>query len=352
MFCPNCGRENKTGAKFCGGCGRTLGNPQQSKSSPPKEKPVKVIKKEKKNRGNVWLSVALCVVMVILVVCLVGLVARFIFPEEDVKETDEQVATDESTNEPTQVGETPWWEFPVDASYEETEEYCAQLEAQGDYLSAVRYLNNRLAEGEEDTRYLQMQSRYESMHVASVMDVVNAYTDRGQYQLALETLRDAEELYSCDTFLWAREDLEERLRVPLTACQKLEDTNSLGKEDDITKGSWRDSFGNTHDASLRFWVVDKENFHNTEYITYALDGRYTTLTGQIVASEQSGKNSHGVIMIYLDGDLVYTSQKIYYTTQPVEFEIDVTDAQQIRVVCTTESSEFNYTILEAGLSEY
>lgn len=354
MFCPKCGRENQQGVKFCGGCGTRLGQNQLDSSSVPEKAPVKPAKPakpakkaaKKKNYAKVWLSILLCLVLIILVGCLVWLAIRLVFPEEkkaEIQTTPESIAVPEET--------TPWWEFPANASYGETEEFCAQREAEGDYLSAVMYLNNRIAQGEQDTRYLQLQSRYESMHIASVMDIVNAYVGRGQYQLALDTLWDAEEAYPCDTFRWEREALEKRMYVPLTSCQKLEDTNSLGKVEDVVPGSWRDSHGTIHDASLRFWVVDREGWNNTEYITYALEGKYKTLTGQIVSSEKSEPSSHGVIMIYLDDKLVYTSQEIYYDTQPVELEINVTDAQQIRVVCTTESSEFNYTILEAGLSE-
>lgn len=42
MFCPQCGKENEAGARFCGHCGATIGEPVQAPPPAPEPKPAPV----------------------------------------------------------------------------------------------------------------------------------------------------------------------------------------------------------------------------------------------------------------------------------------------------------------------
>lgn len=138
--------------------------------------------------------------------------------------------------------------------------------------------------------------------------------------------------------------------APLTEQKILSSTNPADSDSDITVGDWTDVFGKEHDDALRFWVIKKEGYENTESVEYDIKNlSYTALKGSIVASKESQAKSSMCVNIYLDGRLAFTSQTITSKTPAEEFILNIDDASKLKIECTTETRYAGYCIVDAQL---
>lgn len=138
--------------------------------------------------------------------------------------------------------------------------------------------------------------------------------------------------------------------TPLTQCALLADTNAPDSTSDVCVGTWFDVHGNIYLDSIRFWVWDVYNMSATEYTIYQIDGKYATLNGTIVAESDSSPNAQFKIIVYLDGQLQYESQEIRADSQPSPISIDISNANTIRIECTTDTPYSGYCIFSASVS--
>lgn len=361
-FCGKCGTRLNEATGLCPNCDIGNAGNKRKKQRGCSGKSLGQKMKQFILRFIMWL-----LIMMILTIGAVSLLVYFelidipveseIMTELGIGKTKDQVdmplpdSGDISFETSHNVETTLSMEDPAEVAYLEAQAYCADLEKQGEYISILRYLDSLMNQGNEDIRYSDLRSYYEKKLVENVLETVEAYVESGQYKSAAIAIMDAQEVYACNEFEELLKDCRKHLSIPLASCRKVEDSNPAGKTKDVGIGYWKDVFGTTHADSARFWVVEKSGWQNTEYIVYELNGSYTTLAGEIVSGSSSDAGSYATILIYLDDVLTYTSPEITLTTQPVQFEIDVSGVKQIRVVCTTDSSAFNYCIVDAVLSE-
>ncbi len=115
---------------------------------------------------------------------------------------------------------------------------------------------------------------------------------------------------------------------------------------DIQIGQWKDPDGEIYQKAMKFWVIDRPGFANSEYIEYALDGEYTTLCGTIAPDADSGANAEMQIEIYLDGNCIYTSEKIGYDGF-APYMLDIRGGSQVRIRCVTDTNDWGYCIVTA-----
>lgn len=242
-------------------------------------------------------------------------------------------------------------EDPADVAYFEAEDYCAVLEKQEEYILILQYLDDLKERKTGDTRYTDLRAHYEKCLRNKTVATAESYMQSGEYKVAANEIINIREIYTSSELEELLEKCKKHLSIPLSVCNNVEDSNSGGNMKDVGVGHWKDVFGWTHADSLRFWVVKKTGWQNTEFVVYELDQSYTTLSGEIVSANGSDAGSCAAVLIYLDGVLAYTSPEISPKTQPVQFEIDVSGVKQIRVACTTDADEFNYCIVDAMLCE-
>lgn len=138
--------------------------------------------------------------------------------------------------------------------------------------------------------------------------------------------------------------------LPLSQCEFVDDSNGPGSTVDVCVGNWTDVFGNYYPNSHKFWVIDSPGWVDTEHITYRLGKQYDTLSGYIVAEQGNESNATTIINIYLDEKLAYTSSEVTNSTQPISFSISVSGANQIRIVCSTDTAAEGYCIFYASLT--
>ena len=138
------------------------------------------------------------------------------------------------------------------------------------------------------------------------------------------------------------------LGYDLTWCTVLGDSNGQSSKD-ICAGDWWDTYGNLYEDALRFWVADFGNWNEEEYIQYDLGGQFAQLELTIAPEENSESNTRGKILIYCGTELLYESDWVTDTTQPVYASVDVRGCQEIKIVCRTDSNDFHYCIVDAML---
>ena len=143
------------------------------------------------------------------------------------------------------------------------------------------------------------------------------------------------------------ETIGESLPMSLLSCTKVEDSNPAGRTVDVNPGTWTDCFGNVYENAINFWTSNRANMVNKEHIVYQLGGNYKTLSGVIVAEKGSLSGSGAEIRIYFDDVLVYVSSYIERSTWPVEFNLDVTGVQQVRIESCCDTTADSYCIVQA-----
>ena len=138
------------------------------------------------------------------------------------------------------------------------------------------------------------------------------------------------------------------LGYDLTWCTVLEDSNAQSNKD-ICTGDWWDTHGNLYEDALRFWVADFGNWNEEEYIRYDLGGRFAELELTIAPEENSEANTRGKIFVYCGTELLYESDWVTDTMQPVYASVDVRGCQEITILSQTDSKDFYYCVVDAML---
>lgn len=137
----------------------------------------------------------------------------------------------------------------------------------------------------------------------------------------------------------------------LASCKMLETSNESGSTTDVAIGDWKDSSGKKRNNSVRFWVTDKPGWSNTEYATFDISSGYERVSGIVAAEANSEENAEMYVRIYVDDIPKYTSGRITLHTPPERFEIDISGGERLTVECTTTSSSFGYSVVDANVSK-
>jgi len=129
--------------------------------------------------------------------------------------------------------------------------------------------------------------------------------------------------------------------------------NSFGT--DVILGRWKDSSGEYHEDSLRFWVRKKDGYKKLESVRYHLDDSHTEIFGTICGAAECDEGASMTVEIWIDGVIAYTSDPITRDSQ-FSFHVDFSDITQryewnsLIIQCFTESPANGYCIVEAWVN--
>lgn len=134
----------------------------------------------------------------------------------------------------------------------------------------------------------------------------------------------------------------------LTSMKMLSHSNNSSRSEDIVVGNWEDPVGAVYWNALRFWVAKQPGLTNSEYIEYALDGSYDTLSGSVVSWTDSDSEAVTRIEIWLDGELAFASGDIgYYDME--NYTVDISGASVLKMVCITDTPVHGYCVVSAAM---
>ena len=132
-------------------------------------------------------------------------------------------------------------------------------------------------------------------------------------------------------------------------CSVTSNSNEKNSNSDVALGTWIDKFGQTHSSALRFWIADFGTWSDTEWIEYDIDGQFQQL--DIKAMDEIGSTAGTTfrVMVYADGELIYTSNWIGSDVHSVQDTIDIQNCSRLRIECTTDSQAYCYCIVQGTL---
>lgn len=136
----------------------------------------------------------------------------------------------------------------------------------------------------------------------------------------------------------------------VTGLSKIRDTNDSSKVD-VKTGTWTDTAGNEYEDALKFWVVKRAGYSDTESIDYKLDGKYTRISGKISMSSLSDKNAKAYIRIYLDGRQIARYDELSTEDYGESFTLDITGGKTLRIECVGTTKAFAHCIVAANVYE-
>ena len=111
----------------------------------------------------------------------------------------------------------------------------------------------------------------------------------------------------------------------------------------VEKDSIKDFYGNIYETGLEIYGPIGNEEKDGRFGIYDNSAQYTRLKGKLIVTNSTSsetKNS-GIFKVYADGILIYT-QKMYQPDKPIDFDIDITGKQKIKLVFYGEKLENYY----------
>ena len=222
MFCVYCGQKIKEESSFCPYCGKKL-PPKKDVTTPSQsgkdqqDPPAKRRTKQQKSRRGFGLLWFLAFVLAGLVIVFsleafdivdIPVVEEILNEIGFVRDTDTDDDTDDESHgkndredaserednptvDNTQAVTTPpATEDPAEAAYRDAVDYCSALAEQGEYDSAIAYLEE-LSRDNSDPRYADLLVEYTRMRKDSMLSDAADLSSAGQYRQAIQLLHKA-----------------------------------------------------------------------------------------------------------------------------------------------------------------
>lgn len=310
MKCPHCKKEISDSAVFCGYCGSEV-------------RVSKAKQDNAKNKRNNGLGISIFVLAVLLVVF--GVLLYLVLKPSD-------------NPNPNGYPESNGYENSVKAEEKREESSSEDIEESSE---ASKEGTSEEAASEPFTSETSEES-------------INSEESTNS-----EVSSNSEESNEVEKEEQSKQETELASLQDLTSLSVLSCTNSTGgansvnnPDEDVAIGSFTDVHGNTHEQAIKFWVVNRTGYTNTESITYDVSG-YSMMTGEVVcASLKSGRcerNASMYIRFYLDNVLIYESKPIDEYSLPEEYTIDLTEGSILQIECYTDEAFFGESLLSGKL---
>lgn len=217
----------------------------------------------------------------------------------------------------------------------------SQYEAEGDYASAIKYLNSYASKYRNDVEFTDKLNSYQDRYREQIISLAAENLKLSGYYDAIEVLNEGLTVLPNDNSLLAKiEEYKEYIPVNLFSLNYFDASNS-----DVIRGpfSETDNIGEVHNESYALYST----VYSGVWATYRLNGNYTKLTGSfyIEFEKRSTKMEH-TLSIYGDNKLLYTVT-ISGGVEPVNFSVDISGVNYLNF--SYNSSPYFYK--EALLSD-
>ncbi|MCG9755806.1 NPCBM/NEW2 domain-containing protein [Shewanella insulae] len=157
----------------------------------------------------------------------------------------------------------------------------------------------------------------------------------GVSQLRL-VIEDGGDGINSDHADWLQPRLTQKVTVPLTSLTPLSASTGWGnmQYDRSIEGNPLTLGGQTFATGI--------GTHSTSEIVYDLKGLYSDFEAKVGVDDETGSNGSVAFEIYLDGQLAYDSGTLLGSDSPHALAVDVSGAQQMRLVTTDGGDNINF----------
>lgn len=191
-----------------------------------------------------------------------------------------------------------------------------------DWENAVITLNTATKDIGDDSDLKSRLSEYSAKYVTDVISKADKSVGEKNYSDAISLLTGALKIVpdneSIKSKLASVEDLKP---VPLSDTVMV---NHNGWE--WNDGAPVDTFGNDYSGAANYVIP-----YETGYSEFRIYKKYRTLSGYIAPFEKKAEESEWYVQIYVDDKLAYTSKKITRKTDKFRFNVDVTNAEYVKI---------------------
>lgn len=194
------------------------------------------------------------------------------------------------------------------------------------YIDAIRILKEANEKYSNDLDFVAQYNSYSQKYVESVLKHVDLLLNDYRINDAIEIVEEAKKAVPENEKLAQR--LDELKKAKPIVITDLPDMNA-------SKWKWNegtpvDPFGNDY-SSMTNYVIFHNQSSDKRQIEYRVDGKYKKITGIVAPHKDIGEKITGIVSIYADDSLVYTSSTVMQKTDAVTFAADIEGAKYIKI---------------------
>ena len=192
-----------------------------------------------------------------------------------------------------------------------------------DWKNAVITINTAIKETGDDSDLKSKLSNYTSKYVSDVIAKADKSIGAKNYSEAISLLNDALETVPNNESIKSKLSIAENLKPIALSDAVLVNHDYHWKWND---GAPVDTFGNDYSEASNYIIPYYDG-----YGEFRIYKKYKTLSGYIAPFEEKSEASEWYVQIYVDDKLAYTSKKITRKTDKFSFNVNVTNAEYVKI---------------------
>ncbi len=204
----------------------------------------------------------------------------------------------------------------------------------GDYIGALREINSATEIIGTSEAFNSKKIEYETNYVNESLDSADEFLNIRDIDKAKQVIEDALALFPDNAELIAKSKEIENLKpVSLSTITPFNYDSKYIENIVWNEGVPTDPFGNDY-TNCKNYSINKFSpswLGGSAYAEYNLDGKYDGITGRLSPYSNIEENGSIYFQIYADGQLAYTSPIITRKTEPIEFSVEITGAEYIKI---------------------
>ena len=226
-------------------------------------------------------------------------------------------------------------------------EYIEQIKAEAlknaadhanrnDYINAINTIKVSLETNKNDAALLAALEKYSSSFVSSIIAEVDKLISQKEYDGAISVLNGA-----LDN-LPENKILKEKLNAVKEDCPvSISELTPINGGWNWNEGIPIDPFSVTHSNVCNFAILSggTRYYVGNHYSEYRLYGKYTNFSGSLVSHSDISETGNSYIQIYADDKLVYTSPQIKRKTDVVDFSVNISGADYVKIVVVADKGD-------------
>ena len=200
--------------------------------------------------------------------------------------------------------------------------------ANGEYINAIRTVEGAIAVIGDDAELETKIDEYENSYVDSIIEYAYTLIAEEDYDAVDEVINAAVQEIPNNAELTSKlKELENIKPVSITALTPLN-----VEEWEWNNGAPVDPFGNDYSSSCNYAILPGISYNNKIYsIEYRVDSAYKKFKGVLAPYTSIGEDSYAYMQIFINDVLAYTSPLITRKTDAFSFDIDVSEADYIKI---------------------
>lgn len=214
-----------------------------------------------------------------------------------------------------------------------------ELIAEGEYVQALRVLADALDEIGPDAILQSAYDECADVYVQGIVAKAEQLMQNRDFSGAISLINTALQVLPDNSTLLAKKAEVEEAK-PLSITDALMINSLLFSE--WNSGAPIDPFGNDYSRTANYAIIHRYVGNSTySYEEYRVYGRYSTITGTIAPYYETPEDSAWWLQIYADDRLVYTSPVVGRKTDAIDFSVNISGADYIKLVIAFDCYTFS-----------